>query len=249
MKKSLVLLLVLAMLTTLCSCDRNPNKIEGKGYDSPEEAILAYAEALQKGDVDAILATFAVETHVSNFDFEKYLERVRVYSSYSTYVLDSTDDFTQSMNVINRQYQISKSLTDLYLSMGDLEDYTTPMSITGNPYSSADDLLDDLVIDDWMEILAGMEIGEVLELSDFPRSYGLDNSKDFLKKSNKATAKYLGCDEVVSLAVEITIDGDDYYLCVDVACYDGKWYNSTPCGHLALLMGAPTYCGGLVPAE
>ena len=62
MKKILTFLLALALCAGLCAC--GAGKVEGRGYGSPEEAVLAYAEALQAGDVKKILKTFAIETYV-----------------------------------------------------------------------------------------------------------------------------------------------------------------------------------------
>lgn len=242
MKRILACILMLCMLATLCSCGK-PNQIEGKGFDSPEAAITAYAEAMKTGDVDKILATFAVETYVENFDTEKYLDTIGMYSVYSV-PLDSIDAYTQSLSLIQRQYDISRNLTYMYLSLGNVEDFTRPVSFHGDPYDDAGDLLDDLMVDDWMDMMAEMEIGDVLELKDLPID---ENAEEFLKKNLRNREKYLGCDDFVTLAVEVEIDSEDYYLCVDLACYDGKWYNAVPYGMLASLMGAPATCGGLVP--
>ena len=54
--------------------------LEGPGYDSPEEAVTAYLEAMKKGDARGMLSTFAIETYVSEMDAQAYLERLRVFS-------------------------------------------------------------------------------------------------------------------------------------------------------------------------
>ena len=36
--------------------------LEGPGYDSPEEAVTAYLEAMKNGDARGMLSTFAIET-------------------------------------------------------------------------------------------------------------------------------------------------------------------------------------------
>lgn len=47
------------------------------------------------------------------------------------------------------------------------------------------------------------------------------------------------------LALEIELDGEDMYLCMDVACYDGKWYCLTQGGMIGSLMGVPVLHGGV----
>ena len=39
-------------------------RFEGEGYESPEEAVAAYLEAMRNGDVAGMLSTFAIETYV-----------------------------------------------------------------------------------------------------------------------------------------------------------------------------------------
>lgn len=245
MKKAMTIVLVVCIIAMLCGCEKDPAKVEGSGFDSAEKAVLAYAEALKTGDVSAVLSTFAVETYVENYDMEEYLEYIRCYMYAGPTAIDSADTYTRDLNLINRQYQISKNLTNMYLTVGKLENFTVPIPFNGDPYGDASDLMDDLVIDDWMEMLAEMEIGDVLEAEDFSDLGGIDGLEDALDRQ----ADYFNCDELVSLAVEVEIDGEDYYLCVDVACYDGTWYNCTPMGMLSMLMGAEALCGGLVSQD
>ena len=51
-------------------------RLEREGYESPEEAVVAYLEALKKGDVEGMLATFAIETYVSEMDAQADLARM-----------------------------------------------------------------------------------------------------------------------------------------------------------------------------
>ena len=50
---------------------------------------------------------------------------------------------------------------------------------------------------------------------------------------------------IETLALEIELDGEDMYLCMDVACYDGKWYCLTQGGMIGSLMGIPMLHGGV----
>ena len=67
-----LLMLVFGLVLTLGSCGKKAT-IEGKGYNSPEEVIVAYAEALKSGDMAKIMAVHAVETYVDRYDLEEYL--------------------------------------------------------------------------------------------------------------------------------------------------------------------------------
>ena len=243
MRRILALILALCLAVSLCACGKG-NTIEGKGYKTPEEALMAYAGALKTGDLDKILATFAVESHVANFDMAKYIDHIGVYSSAGEYVLSPIDTFTRETGIIQRQYKITQLLSYMYLYVsfeGELESTVIPVNQNGE-YTSASKFMKDLEIKDWMDILKEMEIGDVLEPEDLIDEDKWDKTEDVLKKREK----YLGCDEITCLGLEIELDGEDYYLCPDLVCYNGKWYVLTQFGTLASLLGAPAVSGGLV---
>jgi len=248
MKKFMALVLAFCLGVSLCACGKT-STVEGKGYKTPEEALQAYAEALKTGDVDKILATYAVESHVANFDMARYIDHVGVYSAGSDYMLSPIDTFTRESGVIQRQYKIINQLSWMYLYVGfgeELDSGVINVNQNGE-YTSASRFLKDLEIDDWMDILAEMEIGDVLQPEDFvdddliPENTW-DKAEDVLKKKER----YLGCDEIACLGLEIELDGEDYYLCPEFACYGGKWYVLTQAGTLAMLLGTPANTGGLV---
>ena len=45
------------------------SQFEGNGFSSPEAAITAYAEAFRNGDVDEMIATFAIESKENGIMF------------------------------------------------------------------------------------------------------------------------------------------------------------------------------------
>jgi len=248
MKHFLSILLVICMLFLLVGCSNNPDKasnsskkagvfsakVEGDGYNSPEEAALAYAKALQSCSVDEILSTFAVETYVENLDVEQY------FLEYRTYTLNGSpfsagDDYTDDLCLIQRQNMIANVLRGMYLYLADTG-YPDTQNVTllvGDDDRSAD-VANSLVIDNWSEILHAMQIGKTLRIGEFDPS--LEQDEYFLLSLSDQAAVF-GCDEIVPIAVEITLDGTDYYLCVDAASYDGRWYNLNTHGTIAALFG------------
>lgn len=253
MRKFASILLVICTLLALCGCSKDSNDeednvsstVEGKGFKSPEKAILAYAEALQSGDVKKILSTFAMETYVENLDMEEYLHQV------SSYVISmglvSGDDYSREIRLVQRQYDITRLLGYLYMNHSErgipenLEPVPVPPS-SRSEYETMDEFIDDMTVEDWAEILEEMEIGDVLEDKDIIPDKLTEGYYDNLER----LADRYGCDEIVPLAVEITLDGKDYYLCVNVANYDGTWYNLAPMGMIATVLGADSMSCGLV---
>lgn len=247
MKRMLTLILAACLVLTLCACGGKAT-VEGKGFDTPEEALIAYAEALKEGDVNKILSTFAIETHLANYDLEEQIDRVRAYSTGNEYLFSDLDPYTHEANLIRRQYLIARNLDFMYLNYALGEKYTGQViTISGSgDYTSASKLLRELEQDDWMEILADMEIGDILDYRDF------DIEKDLWKNTEKKVLRpkeeVLGCDELACLGLEITLDGDDYCLLMEIACYDGKWYNcNLGGGALGALAGVSPTSGGIMP--
>lgn len=240
MKKIIALLLTLCLVLSLGACGGKAT-VEGKGYDTPEEAIVAYAEAIRSGELAKIMSTYAVETYVDRFDLEAYIEWMGCYYCYSC-PLPNTDAQSREMNLVDRQAEIGKEQEFLYLSVVLGEEYkgNAIPYLLGGEYTSASKLTRAISEEDWMEILAEMEIGDVADYRD------LDVEKDDWKSIQNSYADketFLGCDELTGLAVEITLDGEDYYLLAELACYDGKWYVNQACGVLGNYVEAYTVCG------
>ena len=250
MKKTIPLILVLALCLSLCACSMptlslKPS-IESRGYDSPEEAFLAYAEALKTGDVSKMLSTFAIETYVKNYDLEAYLDYTRAFSPNQG-TLEAHTPYTQEINFIARQYQITQQLKNMYTLIALGEDaFTSIITFNGAPYDDPDDFLDDYVMDDWMETLAKMRVDDDFQyLDDFFDTDTVDSMEEHLDDQ----CDFYGCKEIVPLALEIKLDGEEYLMTINVARYGDKWYNLTLNSSIALLLGAPTYSAGLCCVE
>lgn len=249
MKKILAILLAVCMLLSLCGCAKagksgdNGATIEGNGFKSAEKAALAYAEALRTGDVRKILSTFAMETYVDSMNIEEYLRASGVYYfDTNTMGLVSSDDYSKEIRLIGRQYDIARQLGYLYMNH---TEFGIPEGWQPVPWSKIepyDEFAEAMTVEDWYEILADMEIGDVLTLGEILP----DRDKEQMAEALKRSAERYGCDKMVPLAVEVTIDGVDYYLCVDVADYDGIWYNCQMFGTIASMLGADSTSCGLV---
>ena len=240
MKKILSLLLAVCMLFLLCSCSGGSKKVEGAGYKSPEDAALAYAKALKSCNVGSILSTFAIETYVENFSLEKHFEHYKTYVFGGT-ALPATNDYTKDLAVINRQNSIVSSLSSIYVFAGTSEEmkpsYIAQDAQEAQPYV---DLFSD---DSWMTYAKQMTIGKTLRMEDFPESQDVAEA---MERARSERCEVWNYDDWKPMAVEVTIDGADYYLCVDTVCYNGKWYNETPRGTIsALIDGSNNY--GLAP--
>ena len=62
-------------------------KCEGAGFDSPDDAVQSYIDALNAGDVPAMLSTFAIETYVDNMDAVEAIDRIRSVNTAGYYTV------------------------------------------------------------------------------------------------------------------------------------------------------------------
>lgn len=243
MKRILSILLAICTLLTLCGCSSSGNngtKIEGNGYKSAEKAALAFAEALQSGDVRKILSTFAMETYVDSMDMEEYLSATGPYMVSTGLV--SSDDYSKEIRLIQRQYDIARYFGYLYINYTEFGMPENMAPVSNRDMKPYDEFIEAMTVEDWENILGEMEIGDVLTLGEVLPDEDTEEMDDRLK----AIAKQYGCDNVVPLAVEVTLDGVEYYLCVNVANYDGTWYNLKLIGVIGSMLGADSTSCGLV---
>lgn len=212
-----------------------PATIEGPGFDTPEEAIIAYVEAMKSGDINQMLSTFAIETYVDNYDVKAAVEKAGGYSSATNPPFLSIDAYTRYINIYRREDSLTKALLEQYFYFADMTDYYRALTLTRDcyGYGSPENFFDALQDEDWMNTLANMKYGEVKTAEDLRALLSEDYFSESSQNSIDNTMKLLGCDELVPLAIEVEFDGKEYYLSMNVICYDGRWYNYVPGGTIA----------------
>ena len=219
--------------------------IEGPGFDSPEEAVSAYLEALKNGDVEGMLATFAIETYVAEMDAQAYLERLRAFSP-TTGSMPLGGDYQRQAAVAMRYGQLANILAYQWMLYSWPEGY--------EEFGYAVNLSEDGAVEAFLAGLAENDAAarwQEMEIVEFVEPAQL--SDRYLNESNQQNiarqAASYGCDELVSVVAKLDIGGEEWYQCMDVARYGGKWYNLSFSSNIGLLLGLSVYSGGLVPAS
>ena len=220
--------------------------LEGPGYDSPEEAVTAYLEAMKNGDARGMLSTFAIETYVAEMDAQAYLERLRSFSP-TTGSMPLGGDYQRQVAVAMRYGQLANILA-----------YQWTLYSWPEGYEEFDGVVVRLLEDGAVEaFLAGLAENDAaarwqeMEIVGFVEPAEL--SDVYLDESNqqiiaRQAASY-GCDEMVSVVAKLDIGGEEWYQCMDVACYGGKWYNLSFSSNISNLLGLSIYTSGLAPAS
>ncbi|MBO6007797.1 MAG: hypothetical protein J6P78_04445 [Lachnospiraceae bacterium] len=229
-------------------------KLEGDGYETPEEAVTAYAEYLQAGDFDGILSTFAMESFEENYSVEEFYDRIRAFSpgiatsGQQLVMLGNDSVLTSSVNLENRRAYISSSVfRQMIVPMAaQVDDEELASTLTSGITFIIDD---DDDLETLMEFLnsdpkfENIEIGDFLDKSDFDFDFG-----KALKEYNKYKKKSWGGD-IENICMELEIDGDDYILFMTCVCYDDKWYIAEFGNYFSLACGISPQAAGLCPED
>ena len=220
------------------------DSLEGPGYDSPEEAVTAYLEALKNGDARGMLSTFAIETYVAEMDAQAYLERLRSFSP-TTGSMPLGGDYQRQVAVAARYGQLAESLAYQWMLFSWPEGYEefggTRVILTED--GAVEAFLAGLAENDAAARWQEMEVVGFVE----PELMSTQYSDGAESRARQAASH--GCDEIVSVAVKLDIGGEEWYQCMDVARYGEKWYNLSFSGNIGLLLGLSVYSGGLAPAS
>ena len=217
---------------------------EGPGYDSPEEAVTAYLEAMKDGDARGMLSTFAIETYVAEMDAQAELERIGSFqTSYGMY-LPLGGDYQRQVAVAARYGQLVESLAyqwTLYSWPEGYEEFDgTPVILRED--GAVEAFLTGLAENDAAARWQEMEVVGFVE----PELMSTQYSDGAESRARQAASH--GCDEIVSVVAKLDIGGEEWYQCMDVACYGGKWYNLSFVGYIGHLLGLSYPTAGLFPA-
>ena len=229
MKKLLVLLPVL-ILVFVCTAGFAAERLEGNGYDTPEEAVLAYLDALDRGDVAGMLSTFAIESYAEHMDSRLFTQYRRQYTpSVSVNYLPREDVYALSLAVqarygglavsllANEAYQLFEADGVLVRTAGERAEFEDRFrqSPALNPVGNVEFVR-------WADPVA-MTRGQIAHLSG-GRSLPLN--------------AYAGAEDLTERIAEIRIGGRTAYQVMTCARYGGRWYNMEFGGRTLNLAGA-----------
>lgn len=238
---ALVLAVSLLLNVLLIAFFLPSGSIEGKGFDTPEEAITAYAEALREGDVDAMISTFAVESYVAAYDTEEYLNTVKRYMTNNiSGIVIGDSSFAQNLSHQQRRISLLMDIKAQYHTLLGIN--TTENQVPLESEKAVADFLREYNESNFSKNLRKIEIGNIVKPEDLLTADQLDRHEKYLEK----TSTYLGDPELRELAIEMEYDGLDYILMMQMVKLDGKWYNLTTNTRLLSVMELPLTTRGLV---
>jgi len=69
-----------------------------------------------------------------------------------------------------------------------------------------------------------------------------------LESISKQATVY-GADEIISLAAKVTLAGEPYLICMDVARYGDRWLNLNLSGNIGALLDISVFGGGALSID
>ena len=245
MKKLLICLLALLLAAVPALGEgTETGALEGPGFGSAEEAVTAYLEAMKNGDLEGMLATFAIETYVAEMDAQADLARMGVFQPSYGMRLPLGGDYQRQVAVAVRYGQLAESLASQWMLYSWPEGYE---EFDGTAVFLSEDGAVEAFLADMAENDAAARWQE-MEVVGFVEPERMSTQYSDGAESRARQAASHGCDEIVSVVAKLDIGGEEWYQCMDVARYGEKWYNLSLVGYIGHLMGLSLYSGGLVPA-
>ncbi|MBE6985233.1 MAG: hypothetical protein E7434_06465 [Ruminococcaceae bacterium] len=219
-------MIVLALILT--GVFTTSSKYEGSGFSSPEQAALAFANAMQDGNAEKMLSTFAIETAAESFKFEEYYlhQDFNCDESLSSWAALPTDtDFGYDLAVQRRAAIVAQYVVEPFFmakegAFEDIESYYENSDyVQLRTEEERKEFFEEYRTFDAENCFSDIQIlGAYTNpvLDSYPEKYRerLDQQFDAL-----------GAESFAEMYVEFAMDGEVYVIGLTTACFDGQWYN------------------------
>ena len=244
------------------SASRVAGSFEGPGFDSPEDAALAYIEAFNAGDVQGMISTFAIETYVDHVDRQATIERFRASNNGIQDSCPMPTPYVRDLMVSERCGNIATQLYRQYLLFAMPEEYrddpyrpvTFKSDDRSQEISNFLDAFDNSPVNEWIGNIVFVGFVSLEELTGVgfvdPDFSVADHFMDERNQENlNRMMACRGCDELAEIVVHIQINGKDYYQCLECARYGDRWYVQNLGGNIGALLNMSSYIAGLLPLD
>jgi hypothetical protein len=200
-------------------------KVEGVGFDSPEEAARAYLEGLRDSDLNHMMSTFAVESYVEKFNWEAYFSHLSFYQyQYDIWLPNDSESFV-AMNTESSRRAVFNSIIGHIFSLGELG--FDPNRYRFMNKKDADDLAALLNAKLAASRFQTLEIIGFIPHDVLYEEYAgnPDPNSAFMKHLAKLYESICGgMDRMAFCAIVFRFEKNEYILGLEALNYGGKWY-------------------------
>ena len=220
------------------------DRLEGDGYGSPADAVLAYIEAFNAGDTKAMLSTFAIETWAERADSKYQIEQIQALQLFNAAkALPADNGYALQARIAGRYGALTRRLINQYMDCGGPEEYEY-----GYAHSVSSGEEEGAFWQSWLDAPGSRWAGNVQFLGWLNADKLIEGRLSTLQGGLylTRTAEVCGCDDVTPVVACLRLDGRYAALMLDCGQYDGRWYNLEPGGVVAMYAGMESSKAGLV---
>lgn len=235
MKKILSVLLMIVMLAAFAAGSAGAENaeygcLEGSGYSTPEEAVLAYIDAMNHGDIGGMLSMFAHETLTEHADPILYLQYVHSFKTSSMQnTIPADDPYARSLVTQARYGILAADLlaTFAYAAAGE----SNPPTETAEQRR---ELQEKMKQSPYYSLQGNVEFVRWLNPVNLTKGKATDP-----RRGTDAVSQVLwtGADDITELVAELRVNGAFAILGMRCACYGGRWYNLDYNNNAVMLAG------------
>jgi len=220
-------------------------RIEGHGFDSAEDAVLAYLDAFSRADLEAMVATFAIESYAENQDFEAMVERLGVYSPVFQQRFPSSNRLTTGFNIRHRQAWVVGEITRQYLALFVAGSESMQGMLTEMDAQDISQLVRDLGNPEYLESLSTLRCVDFVDPNRLDDRFGSEANQQNIERLRDV----IGAQRLENIVARASIDGQIYLFFFDVLRYDGKWYIHSLVGNIGQVLSLAAISGGIILEE
>ena len=221
------------------AASQHTGPLEGPGYETPEEAVLAYLEGMNNGNATEMLSTFALESYVEHVDPLSYVTRLGSFQPYKVSGLPLNSNYAKTIMLNVRYGDLARQLFYQYTER---TAHLDGQSLILTEASEIEELLDQFKnspVDMWLGRVEFVEWVNPSALSDvFLTSVNLCNIA-----IQMACA---GADDYTVLAAHIRLNGVDAIQTMGCIKYGDRWYNLDFNNNIAFLLRLDGFSAGLL---
>ena len=226
------------------------DKVEGNGFDAPEDALAAYINGLIDCNFDEMMAAFAVETYAANYNVAKAIEWSKAFVPTIMNYVPPVSDFSVRLNIETRRAEISRTMTAHYLILADSEglcgEDNNGMPIPLDAYDSTDALFEELYPVDETALLSSLSFKD--EFYD-PALLNESYSSDLTRNNMLKRADFISGEDMASVAAKLYAGEESFLLMADAVKLNGKWYLYSMGGTLGSIAALPANNQGMFPMK
>ena len=195
-------------------------RLEGNGYRTPEEAVLAYVEAMNRSDARGMLSTFAMESYIDHGNPMAHMEQLRLFNAKtSPFGTPYINDDIRSLAAMARYGSIARDLLFCCASYS-ISNAEEPAQLKTAEEIEA--FLEPFGQSPLRNLTGNVEFVEWMDPVRMSNGYMADYDTSELKKYNLAVC---GGEALTELVAHLKINGRDVYQDMMCVRYAGRWYN------------------------